>query len=117
MTALRWIGLALLGIVVAAAVSVAASRLASKQIGLSSQPVSAGDTLAPASERGAGAARRRREHAQVRHRGGPHREALPPEEATPPVVPAPETEPVPPYRPPGEGGDGGDGEQGGGADD
>ena len=45
---LRWAGLALLGIVIAAAVSVAASRLASQQIGLASEPISAGDALAPA---------------------------------------------------------------------
>jgi hypothetical protein len=57
----RWLGLALLGIVVAAAVAIAASRLASQQIGLASEPVSAGDALAPAAERKAG----RTEH---RHR-------------------------------------------------
>lgn len=45
---MRWLGLALLGILIAAAVSVAASRLASQQIGLASQPISAGDALAPA---------------------------------------------------------------------
>jgi hypothetical protein len=47
---MRWLGLALLGILIAAAVSVAASRLASQQIGLASQPISAGDALAPAPE-------------------------------------------------------------------
>ena len=46
-TAVRWTGLALLGVLVAAAVSVAASRLASQQIGLASEPISAGDALAP----------------------------------------------------------------------
>lgn len=46
--AMRWFGLALLGILIAAAVSVAASRLASQQIGLASEPISAGDALAPA---------------------------------------------------------------------
>ena len=44
---LRWIGLAVLGILIAAAISIAASRLASQQIGLASQPISAGDALAP----------------------------------------------------------------------
>lgn len=43
-----WIGLALLGLVVAAAVSVAASRLSSQQIGITSEPLSAGRELAPA---------------------------------------------------------------------
>jgi hypothetical protein len=45
---LRWIGLALLGIAVAAAVAIAASNLASQQIGLASESISAGDALAPA---------------------------------------------------------------------
>ena len=49
--AMRWIGLALLGILIAAAVSIAASSLASQQIGLASQPISAGDALAPAREK------------------------------------------------------------------
>ena len=44
---LRWLGLALLGILIAAGVSIAASSLASQQIGLASQPISAGDALAP----------------------------------------------------------------------
>lgn len=44
---MRWLGLALLGIVVAALVAVLASRLVSQQIGLASEPVSAGDALAP----------------------------------------------------------------------
>jgi hypothetical protein len=43
----RWLGLALLGILIAAGVSIAASSLASQQIGLASQPISAGDALAP----------------------------------------------------------------------
>lgn len=44
---LRWLGLALLGILVAGGVAIAASRLASQQIGLASEPISAGDALAP----------------------------------------------------------------------
>ncbi len=44
---LKWIGLALLGILIAAAIAVAASSLASRQIGLASEPLSAGDALAP----------------------------------------------------------------------
>lgn len=113
----RWLGLALLGILVAAAVSIAASRLASQQIGLASQPVSAGDALAPRAERNAG--RATHVHTRVRHRR--HREthhppegSIQPEETTPPVAPAPETESVPPSQPP-IGGE--DGERGGAADD
>lgn len=45
---LRMIALAIAGIVIAAAVAVFASQLASRQIGLASEPVSAGDELAPA---------------------------------------------------------------------
>ena len=48
---LRLIGLAIAGILVAAAVAVAASQLASRQIGLASEPVSAGDELAPPAAR------------------------------------------------------------------
>jgi hypothetical protein len=42
-----WIGLALLGILAAAAISIAASNLSSQQIGISSEPLSAGRNLAP----------------------------------------------------------------------
>jgi hypothetical protein len=45
---LKWIGLALLGIAIAAAVAIAASNLISRQIGLASEPISAGEALAPA---------------------------------------------------------------------
>jgi hypothetical protein len=44
---LRWIALALLGLVIAAAVARAASNLAGQQIGIASESVSAGDSLAP----------------------------------------------------------------------
>jgi len=43
----RWIVLALLGLLIAASVSIAASSLVSQQIGLDSEPISAGDALAP----------------------------------------------------------------------
>ncbi len=56
---LKWIGLALLGILIAAAVAVAASRLASRQIGLASEPISAGDALAPHTARPGPASNRR----------------------------------------------------------
>jgi hypothetical protein len=44
---LRWVTLAIVGLLIAAAVAVAASRLASRQIGLASEPISAGRELAP----------------------------------------------------------------------
>ena len=46
-TPLGWIALALVGLVVAVAVSYAASRLASTKVGLTSEPLSAGLRLAP----------------------------------------------------------------------
>jgi hypothetical protein len=44
---IRWIALALLGLAVAAGVSLAASQLVSQRIGLAAEPVSAGKELAP----------------------------------------------------------------------
>lgn len=46
----KWIALALLGLAIAAAVAIAASNLVSRQIGIASESVSAGDALAPAVE-------------------------------------------------------------------
>ena len=45
--ALTWTLLALLGLLVAVAVGIAASDLTSRRIGLSSEPIRAGDALAP----------------------------------------------------------------------
>jgi hypothetical protein len=53
---MKWIGLALLGLLIASAVALAASSLVSQQIGIGSESISAGDALAPAkgdSEKGA----------------------------------------------------------------
>jgi hypothetical protein len=46
----KWIGLALLGLAISAAVAIAASNLVSQQIGIASESVAAGDALAPAVE-------------------------------------------------------------------
>lgn len=115
---LRWAGLALLGIVIAAAVSVAASRLASQQIGLASEPISAGDALAPA----------RQEHRPVpvksqstnnrnpnKHANGTHLTPPP----TAPALPATpvESTPSPPAEEVEPSHSGGDGEHGGGGAD
>jgi hypothetical protein len=56
----RWVALALLGLLVAIAVGIAASELTSRRIGLSSEPIRAGDALAPAP----------RESPRERHRDG-----------------------------------------------
>ena len=52
--AVRWTALALLGVVIAVAVGVIASQVASQRIGLASEPVRAGETLAPSSTSPAG---------------------------------------------------------------
>src|SRR4051812_8823073 len=45
---LKWIGLALLGLAIAAAVALAATDLVSRQIGIDSESIQAGNALAPA---------------------------------------------------------------------
>ena len=65
---LRWTLLALLGLAVAAGISVAASHLVSQRIGLASEPLSAGKELAPPQpERSNG---RHRGHGLPRHESG-----------------------------------------------
>ncbi|HST68048.1 MAG TPA: hypothetical protein VLI94_00130 [Solirubrobacterales bacterium] len=49
-TTAKWIALALLGLAISAGVAVAASNLVSRQIGIASESISAGDDLAPAVE-------------------------------------------------------------------
>jgi outer membrane biosynthesis protein TonB len=118
----RWLGLALLGIVIAAGVSIAASSLASRQIGLASEPISAGDALAPATRTGA---RQPQRPAHEQGRAEHHKQVpvTPPTPAQPPEeTPTPEettTEPQPPAPPPSSPGDsgpaGGDHAGGGGS--
>jgi len=84
----RWIGLALLGLVIAAAVAIAASNLASQQIGIASESITAGDRLAPA-VRSAG----RPAAAQPAHRGHPHQATTTTESTT--ATPPPETSTTP----------------------
>lgn len=112
MRLISWIGLALLGIVIAAAVSVAASRLASQQIGLASEPISAGDALAPAQ-------RKHRDVAAQRHKPKGHAGAVNPNPPSAPIQPTTPITPAP--SPPAEEAEpshaSGDGEHGRGADD
>ncbi len=104
----RWTGFALLGIAAAAAVSIAAGNLVSQQIGLASEPVSAGDQLIPKAASGAipgQAAQPRRHRGRHRHHSGTH--AAPPapvapanssprsSPATPPVSSTPAPAPAP----------------------
>jgi hypothetical protein len=121
---MRWLGLTLLGILVAAAISIAASRLASQQIGLASQPISAGDALAPA------ASRVKPMHRHPGHRPANRQTKTSTEPSTIPSVPStssepptysapPSTAPTAPAAPPPESGRDGEhgGTAGGGADD
>jgi hypothetical protein len=103
--AMRWFGLALLGLLIAAAVSIAASRLASQQIGLASEPVTAGDALAPATPKTPAVHK-------SQHQPTGHGQAYGPSAPEPaePVEPAPEyTEPAPAPVEPQPSGGGGEG--------
>jgi hypothetical protein len=50
-SAVRWFLLAVAGLAVAIGVAIAASELTSERIGLSSEPIRAGESLAPAADR------------------------------------------------------------------
>lgn len=90
--AMRWFGLALLGLLIAAAVSIAASRLASQQIGLASEPVTAGDALAPETPKAYPASK-------PKHHSTNHGPATTPSSPQP-VGPTEATEPAPEYSEP-----------------
>jgi hypothetical protein len=112
---IRWIALALVGLAVAAGVSLAASQLVSERIGLAAEPVSAGKNLAPGHDdhhAGTGDAR------HPRNRGG-GTSTSPPSKTTTPApsttVPAPSTSPST-TAPPSSSGNGSRGEHEG-ADD
>jgi hypothetical protein len=55
-TAVRWVLLAVVGLLIAVAVAVLASELTSQRIGLASEPLDAGKILAPPQPRGGRAA-------------------------------------------------------------
>jgi hypothetical protein len=96
--------LALLGLVVAAAISLAASRLSSQHIGISSEPLSAGKSLSPVDD---GRSQKKPQH-QTRTRGQHRRHgsgtqtqttpAPPPAQGTPPaqLTPPAQITPAPP---------------------
>jgi hypothetical protein len=112
---LPWIALALVGLAVAAGASLAASTLTSQQIGLASEPLSAGEDLAPATggspsnqdaerkraqRRAADERRRQRADERRRQRAAERRKrrdgtqqpattqpAAPPQQAAPPAAP------------------------------
>jgi hypothetical protein len=113
----RWIGLALLGMLIAAAISIAASRVASQQIGLASEPITAGDALAPKAQKQEAPTRPRPRHRVLPKHPNQPLEKTQPSEPTPPVVP-PATEPAPsPHGDDSGGATEADGEHGGGGAD
>lgn len=92
---LKWVLLALVGLAIAIGVAVAAANLTSQQIGIASESVSAGDTLAPSLHvPGEG-----KPQGEGRDHGG---------EEKPPTTTSPEEELTPPgeetVEPPNEGG-------------
>jgi hypothetical protein len=85
-SAVTWALLALLGLLVAIAVGIAASELTSRRIGLSSEPIRAGDALAPPPEQYPGQGKRG-DGGRGSHKGG--------DATTPPNDSAPSTTTVP----------------------
>lgn len=113
---MRWLGLALLGILIAAAISIAASRLASQQIGLASQPISAGDALAPVGHEGPRhhrSGRKSGNHQKTAPSQPPASPSLPPTSSEPPIYSPPSTPSYEPSQPSSHDGE----HSGGGADD
>jgi hypothetical protein len=113
--AIRWVVLALLGLLIAAGVSIAASSLVSQQIGLASEPISAGDALAPQASSWAN------RHEPPRHKASPAKtptEPAPAETTAPPPAStepqSPSTVPVVPAPPSGSSPSGGEQDHGGG---
>ncbi len=105
----KWIALALVGLAIAGGVAIAASALTSQQIGISAEPIEAGDTLAPHSGRnhGSGDGGGTEPTTPTEPTSGEESTAEP--ETSPPTTPAePETD--------DHGGDGGSGGGEGGDD-
>jgi hypothetical protein len=87
----RWLALAAVGLVVAVGVAYAASRLASPEVGLVSEPVSAGAKLAPKPARPQAPAHPRKKR---------RRRSQPPATTSAPPPPAATTATTPPQPPP-----------------
>ena len=94
----KWVALALVGLAIAIGVAIAAANLASQQIGIASESVSAGDTLAPSlrtpAERNEGkhGGHEKPEPGEQTTPSAPGEPASP-EEVTPPGEPGEETNP------------------------
>jgi hypothetical protein len=101
-SAATWIALALIGLVLAAGVSIAASKLTRQHIGIASEPLSAGRELAPATTTTPAQrpAARHRHHHRKHHTSTtttpPPVNPTPTPVTPPPVTPAPTPAPSPP---------------------
>ncbi len=102
---IKWVALALVGLLIAAGIAFAGSRLVSRQIGLSSQPIQAGDALAPPSPAATGKPKK----PDATTKSPAEHPAEPAEPAEPEITPAP-SEPKTAPEPSGDhhDGDGGD---------
>lgn len=98
---IKWVGLALAGLLVAAGVAIAASNLASQQIGLASEPISAGDALAPAASPNRGHSSQNSGHGHG-DRTTPTAPTTTPEPQPTVPTPTPEPEATTPTTPEGE---------------
>jgi hypothetical protein len=98
---IKWVGLALAGLLVAGGVAIAASNLASQQIGLASEPISAGDALAPAASPNHGHGSQGPGHGHG-DRTTPTAPATTPEPQPTVPTPTPEREAATPTTPEGE---------------
>jgi hypothetical protein len=76
--AAKWVALALVGLAITVGVAIAAANLASQQIGIASESVSAGDTLAPSLR----SPEEREDSKQGGHDRGPGDETTTPTEST-----------------------------------
>jgi hypothetical protein len=89
---LRWSLLAFAGLAVAIGVGVAAAALTSNQIGLSEEPIRAGEALAPSSARDDHSGGRGRDHPEDGpHRGGNDDSSTPTTTTTAPTTTVPPT--------------------------
>jgi len=93
---LRWSLLALAGLAVAISVGVAAAALTSNQIGLSEEPIRAGEALAPSSARDDHSGGRGRDHPEDGPHHSGHDDSSIPTTTTPTTTVPPATTTAPP---------------------
>jgi hypothetical protein len=97
---IRWALIALLGLAVAALVSLSASELTSQPVGLASEPLTAGDQLAPATAVRPAVTRPApaRRHRRTKPKTTTTKKSTPVTPVTPVTPPAAATQPPPPAR-------------------